>query len=145
MKTGADTRQRQLSYFEGTWQTTGQILSGEDDGKSIHGLDTYEWLPGAHFLMHTTDVLIGEKRQHVVEVIGYDEEAKMILGRSFGGSGNFEEMSFDLRGDEVLINGATMRFNGRFSEDYSHITGIWERATLNGWSAVMEIHLIKRP
>lgn len=144
MKTATANHKIQLNHFEGTWHTTGQVLSGEDDGQHIEGLDTYEWLPGGHFLMHTADVLIGEKREHSVEIIGHDDETHTILGRSFGSDGSFDTMSFDLRQDEILISGANLRFNGRFLDDFKRISGIWESSTSHGWKALMEINLLKR-
>lgn len=144
MKATTENSRKQLDYFEGTWHTTGQVLAGEDDGRLIEGLDTYEWLPGRHFLMHTVDALVGEKREHTVEMIGYDPEAKTVIGRTFGSDGNYGQMSFDLRGDEILINGPELRFNGRFNDEFNKISGIWETTTHGSWKAIMEVTLTKR-
>ncbi len=143
MKTLTENSRQRLGYFEGNWHTTGQFLSGKMEGQNILGFDTYEWLPGTHFLMHTVDIKADNSHIRSVEIIGWDKEMKMILGRSFDSDGNYSEYSFVLRGDEILINGSAMRFNGRFTNDYSRITGIWEEMTVNGWRAIIEVTLTR--
>ena len=58
-----------LNAIVGTWNSSGNMLTGEDSIK-VKGTDAYEWLPGKQFMIHKADVMVGNDKVDVIEIIG---------------------------------------------------------------------------
>ena len=76
---GATARAR-LDMFVGKWRTTGQSFAeGQriDDPRASAvpwtSEESYEWLPGGHFLLHRWDATVGTYPFKGTEIIGFDE------------------------------------------------------------------------
>lgn len=84
----------------GRWRTSGSVL--DEQGAvtaAIEGTDSYEWMVGGHWVIHRVDVLMGEDRAEVLELIGgHDADTDSYAMRAFDGSGSFSTMSAH-RGD----------------------------------------------
>jgi hypothetical protein len=79
MTTGADAPpapeptdgHRRLDALIGVWRSEGETV----DGARVAGTDTYAWLPGGFFVLHTVAVRLGADAVDVLEVIGFDPAA----------------------------------------------------------------------
>jgi hypothetical protein len=80
---------RRLATVAGRWRTTGHVV-----GKPpipVSGTDSYEVLPGGHFLVHHVDVMVGDQPVRAIEIIG-ERDGDGFLARSFDDEGNVEVM-----------------------------------------------------
>jgi hypothetical protein len=129
MKT-EDPRLSALNFLCGNWQTEGEILgdSGEVVDK-ITGIDSYEWVSGGCFLLHRVDVLMGDTKTEVIEVIGsYDSTDDSYAMRSFGNDGNFITMKGRFEKDGVFkIEGEGIRSTLVYNQSEQSMTISWER------------------
>lgn len=134
-----------LAQFEGQWQTTGRILNSENKGQEdLSGSETYEWLPGGHFMSHKVNVTIGNEEHFTYEIIGYDQTAKQYTLQHFDNKGTSKFMTATLREGQWSILGEKLRFNGRFNHEGTGFTGVWEKLVEGeGWLEFMEISLTK--
>ena len=98
---------RRLGVFIGTWQTDGELKTGErGTNTAIHSRDVYEWLPGEFFVVHRWDSDVGGSEVHGLEIIGYDAEAGTYRTQFFdngGGSGS----------ERLTVEGDTWTWTGR--------------------------------
>ncbi|NIJ53895.1 DUF1579 family protein [Dyadobacter arcticus] len=135
---------RRLNAFAGKWNTSGtlQAMPG-DPPVYFHGTDTYEWLPGGFFLLHTVDVMMGNERKQSIEVIGYDPLSELYPMQHFDDQGESGIMHGRLEGDQWTILSSELRFNGIFSADMKTLTGVWEQCMEDSWTHLMEIALTK--
>ncbi|KQS28025.1 DUF1579 family protein [Dyadobacter sp. Leaf189] len=131
-----------LNRLAGKWKTTGK-LGKEATTNNIEGTDTYEWIPGGFFLLHTVDVIMDGERKQSIEVIGYDLLSGTYpmhfyddIGESGGMSGSFD-------GDKWTISSPEMRFHGAFTQNDQVLSGTWERYVGSSWRYLMDIRLEK--
>jgi hypothetical protein len=137
------TPDRRLDTIAGRWQTSGHVI-GEPEIPVV-GTDTYEVLPGGHFLVHHVDVTVGEHPVRAIEIIGEpDAVSGGFLARSFDSDGNAELMRVTIDDDGVfhftggaevaaaaqLTEAPTARVRSTLTiaEDGQSMTALWERS-----------------
>ncbi|WP_219415229.1 DUF1579 family protein [Pseudonocardia nigra] len=129
-----------LDVLVGRWTSSGRTVARPGEPSiAITGTDTYEWLPGGHFLVHRVDVRVGEEQVDVLEVIGRDEDGTIAM------------RSFDHRGDSAVMHASvdaagTWTFAGPaeraqlvVAEDGRSMSARWERRAGNGWEHWMDM------
>lgn len=134
-----------LNKFIGNWKTHGVILA--DDGPEIEivGTDSYEWLPGDYFLLHTADVLMGNERSQTHEIIGYDKNAGHYTMQYYNNRGESGNMIARLDRNQCTFESPALRFAGEFNEDGRVLSGNWQKPDENGvWVNFIKITLTKQ-
>jgi len=135
---------QQLEVFVGKWQTDGEILSPEGN-QLISGTDTYEWLPGNHFLLHHVDVVMGKQKVKSVEIIGFDSGNQCFFMESYDNDGNKVSMIAIQNNGIWNFLGKDARFSGEACDDGNAFSGLWEKLNEDGhWVPWMEIKLTKQ-
>ena len=87
----SNPRDSRLLTIAGHWATSGLVIG--DPPVPIVGTDTYDVLPGGHFLVHHVDVTVGSQEVVAIEIIGEpDPGGDGYLARSFDNDGNAEVM-----------------------------------------------------
>lgn len=94
---GATARER-LDVFVGSWRTAGQSFAeGQriDDPRASAvpwtSEESYEWLPGGHFLLHRWDAMVGAYTFKGTEIIGFDAAKGDYFSHLFDNAGNHGE------------------------------------------------------
>jgi hypothetical protein len=139
----------ELDFFVGHWKTEGEIKSDSSvSSKKIKGSDTYEWVAGGFFLLHRVDVMIGDDRTEVIEMIGRAGKKKDdgFAMRSFDNQGNFTTMKGYLETPNVFkIEGQGMRSKLVVNENQTLMTILWEQSSDGvNWNPWMELKLTKQ-
>lgn len=131
-----------LSVFVGVWNTVGEIAAtSTSPAAQLLATDTYEWIPGGHFLLHRVDARMGEEVSRSIEIYAFDPEANAFRSRSYDDQGQTEEFRADLQEDSWTIVGETLRFSGRFTDNARQLAGRWQTRTETGWATLMDIEL----
>lgn len=147
MKPSAATIQlERLSGFAGVWNTEGEIKAGPSvQSAKFTAVDTYEWLPGGHFLLHRFDSDMPEGRVQGIEIIGYSPESDSHPMRTFDNLGKENLMQARLDNDTWTFIGEGVRFTGGFREGGKVFAGLWELRPDGGvaWQPWMNIKLSK--
>ncbi len=135
----------QLAPFIGIWRTSGQILATDTSPAIlVHGIDSYEWLPGEYFLLHKVDVMIGENKINNTEIIGWDYETGNYFMHAYDTSGIYSCMHATVNGNHWVYEGPTEKFVGGFNKDRSEFSGLWyTREKDTAWQQWMDIKLEK--
>lgn len=120
-----------LAKLVGTWKLEHQDLN---TGEQWGGKDTFEWLPGGHFMAfhHEED-----KDVKGVMILGFEkgweetEPGKEIVGHWFESSSGFHYKyiwEVDDHTVQFWLNdkNSNMQFKGEFSEDGNTISGTWK-------------------
>jgi Protein of unknown function (DUF1579) len=77
-----------LGVLLGRWRTRGSTIEGPTGPTArIDALDTYEWLPGRHALLHRVDARVGNRKIEGAEIIGYDPARRAYRSQYFGSEG----------------------------------------------------------
>jgi hypothetical protein len=133
-----------LNAFVGAWDTEGE-MSTDRPGHPVRfkATDSYEWLPGGHFLLHRFDANMPDGDVRGIEIIGYDQENKRYFMHSFDSSGNMGVMQAHVEHDTWRFVGEYMRFTGGFRENGNAFAGLWELRSSNGstWRPWMNVIL----
>ena len=136
-----------LDVLVGRWRTSGSTIEGPTGpAAEIEALDTYEWLPGCHALLHRVDARVGGRKLEGAEIIGYDPARRAYRTQYFGSDGpTAYNATLGEEGDGLVwrMQSADTRFAGTFGEDGDTIAGRWERLGEDGWWPWMEITLTK--
>ena len=129
--------------FIGKWKTTGKMYATRDTPEQkITGTDTYSWMTGKYFILHKADVLMGDQRNKVLEIIGYDARSKAFSMQSYNNTGQSTKMKATYSKRGWKFEGSGMRFRGDFNAKKDIISGIWEKGGKSGnWKPVMKIKL----
>jgi hypothetical protein len=137
---------KRLDALVGEWRTEWYVTS--DDGKplTLHGVDTYEWMPGEFFLVHHTYVRMGNYDYNVMQVIGnYDTSSQTYSTHSFDSKG--VEMSMHARVNDDnswMFEGEKQRTRLVLSDDGQSMTYHWEQLNDGSdWQPWMEMQLTK--
>ena len=134
-----------LAPLVGRWRTQGLVLGG--DPLPVTGTDTYEWLPGRHFVVHHVDVTVGDQPVRAIELIGdpdpatgdltataYGDDGTVTVMRAavdgagvwtFTGGGDVASAAY---GGDVPPPAAAVRSTLRIAGDGGSMTALWERA-----------------
>jgi len=146
MYTAASADLGRLNAFVGVWDTEGTMNAGPS-GQSVKfkATDTYEWLPGGHFLLHRFDADMPNGNVKGIEVIGYNQENKSYLVHSFDSVGNASVMQARIEKDTWTFIGENIRFTGGFSDKGKIFSGLWELRSGEGssWQPWMDVRLRK--
>ncbi|RYY37443.1 MAG: DUF1579 domain-containing protein [Sphingobacteriaceae bacterium] len=131
-----------LSFLIGTWQTSGTV-TGENI--TIKGTDSYQWVLGNIFILHTADVMMGDNHTEVIELIGYDEDEKQYFFRSFDNAGSFTTMPGELKeGGNLVVTGGNIRSTLKVIEPGKQMAAFWERKDGgNNWQPWMDMKFNK--
>lgn len=121
---------QQLNFLIGNWNTEGQVLATPGNPSvTIKGTDTYEWVTEGFFVLHRVDVLIGNEKVEVVEIIGsYDPQNKIYAMHSFDNKGEHTAMFASIESGVMTITGNMMRATLSASGDGRQMTAKWERS-----------------
>ncbi|WP_339290063.1 DUF1579 family protein [Paenibacillus sp. FSL W8-0187] len=140
-----DPAMARLNVFVGKWNTEGVIkASPSGPADQLKAIDTYEWLPGGHFLIHHVDGHMGKEEVKAIEIIGYDASSQKYTTHSYDNQGNFSAYQANLIDRAWTILGKSERFTGMFSEDSNTLTGSWELSNDGkNWVHWMDIKLTK--
>ena len=135
-----------LNPFLGLWDTEGEMKRGPTGQFArFKATDTYEWLPGGHFLFHRFDADMPDGKVQGIEIIGYNHENGCYPMHSFDSLGNTSLMQARLEKDTWTFVGEGLRFTGGFSDSGEVFSGLWELRPGDGaaWQPLMEVRLRK--
>jgi hypothetical protein len=133
-----------LNATVGTWSSSGTMLAGEGSIE-IKGTDAYEWLPGKQFMVHKADVMAGNDKVDVIEIIGeYDETKKACAMHAFQNDGSHGVMWASVNEDGAfLFAGDDTRATLTVNPDGKSMGATWERLDSAGWVHWMDMHFTK--
>lgn len=135
-----------LNGFVGVWNTEGE-MKATPSGQPVKfkASDTYEWLPGGHFLLHRFEADMPDGRVQGIEVIGYSHETGSYPMHSFDSAGNTTLMQARMEQDTWTFVGESLRFTGGFRESGKVFAGLWEQRPDDGsaWIPLMDVQLNK--
>ncbi len=148
---------RRLGALVGQWRTEGQIVG--DHPVPVVGSDTYEWLPGGHFLVHHVDVMVGDEHVRAIEIIGdHDPATDAFAARAYDHTGAITTMtaSVDAAGVWTFVGAADVAAAARttdapaegavrstltVADDRRSMHAVWERADDGTtWEPWMDMH-----
>jgi hypothetical protein len=137
---------RRLDALVGLWDSQGHTIANGGPAIEIKGTDTYEWFPGEFFLVHRADVLVGDERVNVLEMIGpYDAATRTYPMRSFDSQGNFIVMQASLNdAGSWTFEGISERATLTINPDLDSMTAHWEQLRDNDWHPWMEMTFTRR-
>ncbi len=132
-----------LEPFIGKWKTNGKMYATRDTPElKILGTDTYAWMAGKYFMTHKVDVMMGNHKNKVLEIIGYDARSKAYDMHSYNNMGATGKMKATYSNRGWKFEGEGLRFRGDFNAKKNIITGVWEKGGKSGnWKPFMEIKL----
>ncbi|MEV0156231.1 hypothetical protein AB0H57_21230 [Micromonospora sp. NPDC050686] len=135
-----------LEPLVGRWRSSGRTVPGPfGPAVTISGTDTYEWLDNG-FLVHHVDVLMGDQRVRVIELIGeHDPTDGTWAMRAFDGQGTFSTMraSVDAEGVFTFTDG-TMRATLTVADDGRTMSARWDRSDGGpGWQHWMDMSFVR--
>jgi hypothetical protein len=133
--------------FVGEWDTEGTMLpASRKSGEHFHATDSYELLPGGHFLVHRWDAHMPEGRTRGIEIFGRDKHGDDFFMHSYDDLGNTGVMTASVDDEGWTFLGESMRFHGGFSEAGDLFSGIWEfrQDPEKAWVPWMSVTLKKR-
>jgi hypothetical protein len=138
---------QELDFLVGYWETRGMVHAHDSSAaQKIKGTDSYEWALNGRFLIHRADVLIGNEKVEVIEMIGGGSDDGPIPMRSFDNQGNFMVMEGRMENTGTLIiTGKNMRSRLTLENDASRMSAQWERFDeKNQWVPWMDMWFTKR-
>jgi hypothetical protein len=110
-----DPELQRLAPLLGTWESedhTDDSMLGP--GVPVTSVETYDWLEGGYFLVHTYETTFGdEPAQKGVNYWGYDTDAKKFRIIFFSNNGPFTEQGNRYQG-EVTADRLTLEGPARF-------------------------------
>jgi len=134
-----------FAVFIGTWNTTGEVLeTALNPSGTLSATDTYQWLPGKHFIVHHVDARFDGKPSRSMEVIGYDAAKQQHFARSYDDQGSADVFVVDVSGRRFQITGKAVRFNGGFDAAQNRLTGLWEiKVGRARWQPWIQLELVR--
>jgi hypothetical protein len=124
----------------GIWQTTGQIVSGNNT-LQLEGRDTYEFILDGHFILHKADVTLGNEKSETFEIIGLDN----ARDQDFNSRGENGTMTGKINNNDFLIIGQGIRFEGTINNENTIVVGKWYLQSENkSWNEFIELKLEKQ-
>jgi hypothetical protein len=144
--TAASAELERLDPFVGVWHTDGQLkINPSDQPSRFTAIDTYEWLPGGHFLLHRFDADMPDGEVQGIEVIGYARETDSYFMHSFDSTGDASSMRARVQNQTWTFTGKNVRFTGGFRDNGKVFAGMWELRSGDGapWQPWMDVTLKK--
>ena len=142
--TSASSELERLTPFLGAWDTDGLIrATGVGDASSFRVVDTYERLPGGHFLVHRVDANMPEGRAQGIEIIGYSRDRGDHPMHAFDSTGLASVIRARVEQDTRTFLGDSLRFTGRFRDNGRTFDGTCEMRSVDGssWQPWMDVTL----
>jgi hypothetical protein len=100
---------KKLSIFLGKWHTTGDVAAtASTPAARVDAIDTYEWYPGAFFLVHHADGRVGDDAIKSIEIIGYDAKRQSYFATFFDSTGGFGTEEIRRDGDTWIWRGSNV-------------------------------------
>ncbi|MGV8877766.1 MAG: hypothetical protein ACOH2A_01915 [Sphingobacteriaceae bacterium] len=132
---------KKLEVFIGKWHAEGQSYAIGQQKENQHQSavswisdESYEWLPGNFFILHTWDAKIGDSGFIGTEIIGYDEKEGGFFTRFFDNSGFHPEYKATVDGDIWLFTEPSSRAKVTVNDVKTKMTFNWEwRKEDNVW------------
>lgn len=124
-----NSKLKPLSFLIGSWRTDGEVLKTSKSQKiKIKGTDSYEWVLGGSFILHRVNVMMGEVKTEVMELIGeYDEVNNTYQMRAFDNTGAFSTMQASVNSEgTLLITGDKMQSKLTVANDGKSMNARWE-------------------
>lgn len=130
-----------LSSVIGNWMSSGTTIgSPTAPAVTIEGTDTYAWLLGGAYVLHTVDVYMGNERVRAVEVIGgLDDASGTFPMRSFDGEGAYSEMQASTSDNGYAFEGEEIRADLTVDPGGNKMSARWERLDGDGWVHWMDM------
>lgn len=145
MDSAATAELAPLNDFVGIWEGEGEIYNDADAPQHFTATDTYEWLPGGHFMLHRFEAAMPEGRLVGIEIIGFDRAHHAFTLHAYDSSGSAEVMQGRRMKDIWRFVGRRMRFTGSFRSHARLFSGLWEQRSDDGdsWRPWMRVELRK--
>lgn len=125
---------KHLGALKGKWKIKGQVI--KDPDAKVKGWERYEWMKGGFFMMMQWKIVTRKKKtkdtSRGMMIVGLEGKAKTCSGRSYDNCGNIEDYKINVQKGFISINGASKRFEGKFSKDRHSIEGLWQQKAANG-------------
>lgn len=130
-----------LEPFIGHWDTEAKLCAAPEDAPPSIAADSYEWVPGGHFVLHHWDVNLPGGRGQGIEIIGATDTPGIFFMHAYDSDGLVSEMKAHHHGDEWRYDSESLRFAGRFSEGGAVYSGLWEERIDGEWVPWMDVTL----
>lgn len=130
-----------LTPIIGRWRTSGTVLDEEGTVVTeISGTDTYELLPGGHWIAHEVDVQMGDQRNLVHELIGgaHPDGGWQMHAFDEADSPGVMRLSQE-EPDLLLLQGDEVRSWFRIRAGADRMTTLWEREVDGSWLSWMDM------
>jgi hypothetical protein len=138
-----DARHEALKILIGKWINTGQtITTGEIPSVPILTSDTYEWVPGGFFVVHSAFGTIGDTAVGGVEILGVDGDA--YSSTFYDSFGNVHVSRLEIDGDVLRWFGDGTRSTVTLT-DNGRTQVVRHESSTDGvdWSGSMDVTLRK--
>jgi hypothetical protein len=139
-----------LEGIIGRWRSSGSALDGDGSTvvATISGTDVYTWASSGNWIVHDVDVLMGDERTLVTELIGgRDAESDGWQMHAFDKSESPGQMSLIPQSDgTLLLHGQGVRSWLNIAAGPGLMTARWERETEPGtWTLWMDMRFEREP
>ncbi len=132
---------KQLDVFVGKWHAEGKSYADGQQKDNPYASavpwisdETYEWLPGNFFVLHTWDAKLGDKHFIGTEIIGYDEKEGGFFTHFFDNSGFHPNYKVTVDGNVWNFTEPSTRAKVTVDDDENKMTFNWEwRKEDNDW------------
>jgi len=136
-----------LALLTGQWTLSGTgHADPEFAGYRIHGTESYDWVPGGHFLSGKWDMLFDMAAYRGVGIMGYNARKKQFYMTHFDDAGYVRHYKVRVDGHSWSITGNRERITIEFAPDGQSFTEKREISTDNAtWKLHCSIQATKLP
>ena len=138
---------KSLSMLTGKWKLSGvgHAATGSD-GYRIYGTESYDWVPGGHFLSGKWDMMFDVAPYKGVGIMGFNAQKKQFYMTHFDDAGYVRHYKVKVSGNNWSITGNRERITIEFAQDGQSFTEKREISTDNAtWKLHCRIDAIKLP
>ena len=137
---------RENSNFKrliGIWKTSGEIIS-DSTTQVLSGTDSYEFILDGNYILHKAAVLMGNEKSETFEIIGIDNSSGKAKMHYFNSRGESGIMKSTIDGNNFLINGKGLKFEGTINAKNTEVSGYWFLQKENKeWTKFIDLKLEK--
>lgn len=135
---------KHLEPVVGKWNTHGKtIATATEPAVAFSGTDTYEWVGGGFFVLHSVDVMMGDQPVIGVEIIRYDPSSRTYPACFVDSQGDTSASEVGRDERKWTVVAESERFEGTFSEDWNTLSGRWKRKSGSRWEPWMDVTLTR--
>jgi len=136
-----------LAMLTGKWKLSGVGHAAPGaDGYRIYGTESYDWVPGGHFLSGKWDMLFDVAAYKGVSIMGYNAVKKHLYMTHFDDAGYVRHYKVRVCGNHWSITGNRERISIHFAANGQSFTEKREISTDNTtWKLHCSIDAIKLP